>query len=123
MLSLSPGLFTITARVLPDGSIGAVEETILRELEALASGGGQDDDLERARQQLESGFIFSLDALMNQALLLAQYEICASWRLLGEYVSGVRGVRLDDIQRVVGTYFVEGNRSVGWLIPGIGRTP
>jgi len=117
LLSVDPSLFTIAARILPGESMERAEETILEEISHVAAGITTDEELARAKGQLEAALVFSLDSLMTQALLMAQCELCGGWRLLGDYLLGIRGVTLADISRVTRDYLSEENRTTGWLIP------
>ncbi len=116
-LSVNPGLFTLSARVLPGRSIQAVEEAIGEELARLRQGPLHENELGKAKRQLEVRFVFLLDALLNQAMLLAEYEMCGGWRLLENYLPGIRSVTEEDLRRVAAHYLGVENRTVGWLIP------
>jgi predicted Zn-dependent peptidase len=50
-------------------------------------------------------------------MLLAQYEIAASWRAIDDYLPSIRRVTQEDIMRVAGQYLNGDNRTVGILIP------
>lgn len=120
-LSLDPGLFMVVIRVLPGRSLERVEQAVEEELDRLRSGDPElEHDLQRARRQLERGLLLSLDSLMGQAILLAQYELCAGWRALGDYLPGIRAVSPGCIRDVASRYLVPENRSTGWLVP-LGR--
>jgi zinc protease len=117
LLSLDPGLFTITARILPGRSLAAVERAIDEELGRVAQGDVDEEALARAKTKLEASVVFGLDALLQQAILLARYELCGGWRGLSRYVPGIRGATRDDLRRVAQRYFCPENRTVGWLVP------
>jgi zinc protease len=122
LLSLDPGLFTLSARILPGRSIRATEEEMVQELGRLGAGELGEDELRRAKRQLEARFVFLLDVLLHQAILLAEYEMCGGWRRLEEYLPGIRSVTKEDISKVVTRYLGEENRTVGWLVPAQGGT-
>ena len=117
LLSIDPGLFTISARVLPGRSSSDVEKIVQEELDEIRAGKIDPDALMRAKKQLEALFVFSMDNLFHQALRLAQYEITGSWRLIENYLPGIQSVSPEDLGRVMNTYMVESNRTVGWLMP------
>jgi zinc protease len=74
-------------------------------------------ELEKAKNQIEAGFVYGQDSLFYQAMLLAQYEIAVDWRKIDEYVPSIRKVTAEDIQRVAKQYLTPDNRTVGILIP------
>jgi len=74
-------------------------------------------ELEKAKNQLESSFIFGQDSLFYQAMLLAQHEIAHTWKAIDEYLPSIRKVTPEDIQRVANRYLIPDNRTVGILIP------
>ncbi len=48
------------------------------------------DELEKAKNQLESSFIYAQDSLFYQAMLLARHEISGGWKTLMNYVPSIR---------------------------------
>lgn len=83
-------------------------------------------ELEKAQNQLESAFIYGQDSLFSQAMLLAQHEICGSWKAADDYLPAIRKVTPEDIQRVASHYLIPDNRTVGILVPlppKEGKTP
>jgi zinc protease len=50
-------------------------------------------------------------------MLLGQFETVAEWRLLEQYLDGIRGVTKEDILRVAKQYFSDEDRTVGILMP------
>lgn len=118
LLSLSPGLFKILVRILPGGSLERAEGAVQEELERLCGPDPQlEGDLQRAKEHLERAFVLSLDSLMAQALLMAQYELCAGLKCLGEYLPGIRAVTPEAVREAVRRYLCGENRSTGWLVP------
>ncbi|MGH7473107.1 MAG: M16 family metallopeptidase, partial [Candidatus Methylomirabilales bacterium] len=75
-------------------------------------------ELEKAKNQIEASFIFSQDSIFSLARQLASYEIVAGWRHWKAYLSGIRAVTAEDVQRVAKKYLTTENRTVGILIPG-----
>jgi zinc protease len=66
---------------------------------------------------MEASFVFGQDSLFYQAMLLAQFEIGFGWRGIDDYISSIRKVSPEDIQRVAKRYLLPDNRTVGILIP------
>jgi zinc protease len=117
LLSRDPRLFFISADVLPGKDVAEMEKALDQEVERLQKEPVGEKELEKAKNQLEAGFIYGQDSLFNQAVLLAQHEIALDWRAIDNYLPSIRKVSAEDIQRVAKRYLVPDNRTVGILIP------
>jgi zinc protease len=112
-----PDLFYVYAGVMPGKTPDEVEKALWAEIEKLKTTPVRDDELQKAKNQIESGFIMSQDSIFYQAMLLGQFETVADWRLLESYVKKVRAVTAEDVMRVTREYLTENNRTVGILLP------
>lgn len=112
-----PNLFYVYAGVMPGKTTDEVEKALYAEIEKLKTVPVADDELQKAKNQIESSFIMGQDSIFYQAMLIGQYESVAGWRLLEKYVGNIRTVTKDDIMRVAKEYFSEDNRTVGILVP------
>jgi zinc protease len=117
LLSKDPGLFYISADLLPGKDLDEVEKALDQEVERLQMEPVGDHELQKVKNQLEASFIFGQDSIFYQAMLLAQHEISLSWKAIDDYIPSIRKVSPEDIQRVVKQYLVPDNRTVGILIP------
>ena len=116
-ISTDPNIFYVYAGVMPGKSADEVEKALYSEIEKLKKTPVTDEELQKAKNQIESGFIMGQDSIFYQAMLLGQYETVADWKLVGKYVPNIRAVTKDDVMRVAKEYFTEDNRTVGILIP------
>jgi zinc protease len=110
-------LFYVYAGVMPGKTTEEVEKALYGEIEKLKATPVKDEDLQKAKNQIESTFIMGMDSIFYQAMLLGQFETVADWRLLEKYVDSVRAVTKEDVMRVAKKYFTEDNRTVGILLP------
>ena len=117
LISRDPGLFYLSADLLPGKEVADVEKALDQEMERLHNERVGEQELEKAKNQLESSFIFSQDSIFYQAMLLAQHEISLDWRAIDDYLPSIRKVSAEDIQRVAKRYLIPDNRTVGILIP------
>lgn len=117
LLSRDPGLFYISAEILPDKEIQEVEKAIDEEIGKLQNGQVSPRELEKAKNQLEADFVFGQDSMFNQGRLLASFEIAGGWRAIDDYLTAISKVTAEDIQRVSKRYLVPDNRTVGILLP------
>jgi zinc protease len=117
LLSRDPSLFYLSADLLPGKEVADVEKALDQEMEKLHRERVGEQELEKAKNQLEASFIFSQDSIFYQAMLLAQHEISLDWRTIDDYLPSIRKVSAEDIQRVAKRYLIPDNRTVGILIP------
>lgn len=112
-----PNLFYVYAGVMPGKTTEEVEKALYAEIEKLKTEPVTDEELQKAKNQIEAGFIMGQDSVFFQAMLLGQHETVASWKMLEKYLAGIRAVTKDDIKRVAKEHFSEDNRTVGILVP------
>jgi zinc protease len=117
LTSRDPSLFTLSAELLPGKEVAEAEKAFDQEVDRLQKELVGNQELEKARNQLEASFIFAQDSLFYQAMLLAQQEIALSWKAIDDYLPSIQKVTPEDIQRVAKKYLVQDNRTVGILIP------
>jgi len=112
-----PNLFYVYAGVMPGKTTEEVEKALYAEVDKLKTEPVTDEEIQKARNQIEASFIMGQDSVFYQAMLLGQYETVASWKLLEHYVDNIRAVTKEDVQRVAKEYFSPDNRTVGILVP------
>lgn len=117
LLSHDPGLFFLSAEILEGKAVSDVEKALDREIQRLQRNPVGSRELQKAKNQLESSFVYSQDSLFYQAMLLAQHEIALGWKTIDDYLPSIRAVTPQDIQRVAKRYLIPDNRTVGVLIP------
>jgi len=120
-ISADPNLFTLYAGVMPGKATDEVEKAFYSEIDKFKTEFVSEEELQKAKNQIESSFIMSQDSIFYQAMLLGQFETVADWRLLESYVYNIRAVTKEDVMRVAKEYFTEDNRTVGILVPIKGK--
>ncbi len=118
-----PGLFTLSAGVMPGKTTAAVEQALYAELDKLKQEPPTARELQKAKNQIEASFLMSQDSDFSQAMLLGEFASVGDWRLLGTFVDRIRSVTAADVQRVARKYFSEDNRTVAILVPTKDGTP
>jgi len=116
-ISTDPNLFYVYAGVMPGKTTDEVEKALYAEIDKLKAEPVTDEELQKAKNQIESSFIMGQDSIFYQAMLLGQFETVANWQLLEKYVANIRAVTKEDVMRVAKEYFIEDSRTVGTLIP------
>lgn len=116
-LSIDPNLMYFYAQVMPGESPSDVENAIYDEIDRIKKEPIPQKELEKAKNQIESSFVFGQDSLFGRAYLLGQYEILGQLKMVRDYISGIREVTAGDVMNVARKYLSEDNRTVGILIP------
>ena len=117
LLSFDPDLFYLSAEPLPEIAPDQLEAALISQLEKLKTSLVPQRQLQKAKNQLETSFIYSQDSAFYQGMLLARYEIASRWEDIRKYVPAIRKVTAEEIQRVARKYFVKENSTVGILYP------
>jgi zinc protease len=116
-LSIDPGGFTVTAQLMPGKEPADIEREIDAVLEKVKSELISERDLQKAKNQIESTFIFAQDSIFGQAMKIGSYEAVGGWRWMDSYLDGIRKVTREDIRRVAKQYLDRDRRTVGILVP------
>jgi zinc protease len=117
LLSRDPNLFTISAEVMPGKTSDDVEKALVGEIERLQRELVSARELEKAKNQLESEFVYSQDSLFYQGMILATYEVVSTWKDVDKYVPGIRSVSAEDVRLAARKYLVPANCTTGVLVP------
>jgi len=115
--SADPNLFWFYATPLPGHTAEEMEQVLLEEIERLKTEPVPEEELQRAKNQIEAAFVWGQDSVHSRASSLARFELMGSWRLLDRFVPGIRGVTAADLQRVARAHFPADRRNVGVLQP------
>jgi zinc protease len=116
-LGLEPGLLTLYATALPGKSAGELEAALRAEVERLRTGLVEEDELARAQNQIEAGFVFGQDSAHARAATLARYELAGGWRLEQRYLPAIRAVTREDVRRAAERHLVDARRTTAVLVP------
>ena len=109
--------FSLTAQAQPGVDPAALEAALLAQVDAIQETPPTDEELARAKAQIESSYIFSQDSMFYRALILGTYELAGDWRKTDAYLPGVREVTAEDVSRVARTWLAPERRTIGTLLP------
>ncbi|MBI5098752.1 MAG: insulinase family protein [Nitrospirae bacterium] len=112
-----PSLFYLDATALPGKSIDEVEKALYEEVDRIKKEPPAELEVQKAKNQIEAGFLMGQDSLFFQAEIIAMFEMLGDRKLKDKYFEGIRKVTPQDVQRVAQTYLVEDKRTVGILVP------
>ncbi|MDI6801032.1 MAG: pitrilysin family protein [Thermodesulfovibrionales bacterium] len=110
-------LFVFGATASPKNSAEDLEKAIYDEIEKIKKEPPLEKEIEKARNQIESSFLFAQDSNYTRALYTGMFEMMGGWRLMDKYLEGIRKVRSEDVQAVARKYLTDDNKTVGILVP------
>ena len=116
-----PGMIVAIAAYLDKEQIDPVEAAIFDEVKKLSTAGPNNDELRKAKNQVQSGFVFSLEQAQGLATAMGR-----SWILTGDPSSFMRDVdeiekvSAADVKRVATKYFAADKATIV-VIPPKGR--
>ncbi|HTN72817.1 MAG TPA: pitrilysin family protein, partial [Methylomirabilota bacterium] len=116
-VSVDPGGFTVMAQLMPGKEPPEVEHEVDAMLDKIKSELISDRELQKAKNQIESSFIYAQDSIFGQAMKIGYYEATGDWRQMDRYIEGIRRVTREDIRRVAKQYLDADRRTVGVLLP------
>ncbi len=116
------GLFLSEAVAKPE-NLRETIAAIMAEIAKLQKEGVTAAELTRARNLIESLYIFSQETVAGQANLLAAYEALGDYRLADEYLQKLYSVTPADVVRVANQYLTLENGSVLEYVPESAELP
>jgi len=117
MTSFDPGLFWISAQMRPGVKTDDVIAEIDKQIAALRDTPVTPEELQRAKNLEQSGFVYGQDSIFREAELLGVYQMLGDYHMIDDYLPEIDKVTAADIQRVARKYLVDSNRTVGVLVP------
>lgn len=102
-----------------------LENALLEQVDRIQNDLLTETELEKAVNQTEAQFIFSLDSVSNQAAQIGYYETVYDYKYLDTYLDNIRAVSREQIREVAQKYLTQDNRTVGYfqpISPGHGGT-
>jgi zinc protease len=115
--SLDPNLFWFWATPLTGQTPDTLEQALLGEMEQLKREPITAEELTRAKNQIEAGYVFQDDSIHSRAALLARFELIGGYALRDGFLDRIRAVTAADVQRVARLYFEDDKKNVGTLLP------
>lgn len=115
-----PGFYLFMASMPPD-KWSAARDAIFEEVERFKHESVGEEELEKARRQIERGMYADLETMEGQASNLGYYELLGDYRLADGHREAIKRVTSDKLAEVARKYFHADNCSlVGYLPEGDG---
>jgi len=115
--SIDPNLFWFWATPMPGQTPETLEGELSKHMERLKAEPVTEEELARAKNQIESAFVFQEDSVHRRAALLARFELIGGYALKDSFITKIRAVTVADLTRVAGVWFAPERKSVGVLLP------
>lgn len=113
----NPFLFLFGATASLQSNIEDLEKAIYEEIDKLKKEPPAIKEVQKAKNQIESSFVFAQDSNFSKGLYTGIFELHGDWRLIDKYLDGMRKVSPEDVHRVANKYLIEDKKTVGILIP------
>jgi len=99
------GSFQVTINANADISLADVEEAVFESFKLFEEEGITENDLERIKAGLETGFYNSISSILGKGFQMARYnEYAGSPSYIEEDIANIQAVTMEDILRVYETY-------------------
>jgi zinc protease len=115
--ALDPNLFWFWATPMPGQTPETLEAELAKQMERLKTEPVTDEELARAKNQIESAFVLQEDSVHRRAALLARFELIGGYVQKDSFMTKIRAVTAADLTRVAGAWFAPERKSVGVLLP------
>ena len=114
---LDPYVITAGATAARGVTHEKVEAAIKATLAEIGEKGVTQEELDRAKRQLEVTTVRSRDGTYELASALGEAVASANWKWFVGYIDGVNRVTREDVQRVARAYVQPDKATVGWFVP------
>jgi zinc protease len=116
--NFDPGLYQLLVQSREGVEGPLVEAALYEEIERMKSEPVSDEELQKAKNMLVTGFYRDMATISGRANQLGSFELFhGDWRKLFDVVGTYESITAEDIQRVLGEYLTTNNRTVVTLIP------
>jgi len=115
--SIDPSLFWFWATPMPGQTPEKLEAELSAHMERLKTEPVTDEELARAKNQIEAAFVYQEDSVHQRASLLARFELAGGYAMKDSFLTKIRAVTAADLTRVARTWFDPDKKSVGVLVP------
>ena len=115
--SVDDRTFSLVAQAQPGRAAAEVEEALIAAVERIQKDPPTKEEMDRARRQIESGFIFSQDSVFSRAMLLGHYAMASDWQSVDDYLPAIRAVTPTQVQKAAQLWLDPQKRTTGILHP------
>ncbi len=117
MTSFDPGLLWISAQMRPGVKTDDVIAEVDRQIATIRTQPVSAEELQKAKNLEEAGFVYGQDSVFREAMLLGLYQMLGSYKMVDQYLEGIDKVTAADVQHAASQFLAEPNRTLGVLVP------
>ncbi len=122
--SRGPGLFRVSAMVMPNKPVADLEKAIYEEVERVKTGAIEPWEIDKARNQALRSYVSSIGNTLSRAVMLSQLAVYYDDpNLINTRYQRISGITAADVQRVAKQYLTPENRTVVVTNPAKPATP
>jgi zinc protease len=118
-----PSLFSFFTALAPGTDHRRAEDILRAEIDRVLREGVTEEELRKARTQIEADVIFERDTTDQVAGGLTEAIAIADWEWYVDYLSRIQAVTRDDVVRAARGCFREDAATVGWFVPKSEENP
>ncbi|HTA77205.1 MAG TPA: pitrilysin family protein [bacterium] len=112
----SPNLFVLSFTPAAKQSVDSVVTAIDLEIADIRKNGVTAEELDRARREIESSYLWGKTSTSELAQDLAYNQaVHGDWRYVTRYLDMVRALTPNDIQKAANQYLISDNRTIAYL--------
>jgi len=115
--SIDPNVFWFWATPLPGQTPETLEKELLAEMERFKTEPVTEEELTRAKNQVEAAMVFQEDSIHRRASLVARFETIGGYAKKDDFLKSMRAVTAADLQRVAQRWFPADRKNTGILLP------
>lgn len=124
MVLHDPALFFVMAQANPGADIQDIKKVMFEEIDKLKQVPISDNELQKAKNQMESDFIMGLQSNEGRASEVGSFEIDTDdYSNIYNYPEKIQAVTAQDVMRVANQYLTDRKRTVINLIPEQPKRP
>jgi zinc protease len=112
-----PSLFYMGATAQEGRSHEELEKALLAEAAKIRAEPPSEEELARAKRQIEASFVFSNDDVRSQAQLIGHFAHTVGLKKLAEYIPSIQKTTAEHVRKAAVRYLVDETRTVGMFTP------
>jgi zinc protease len=112
-----PSLFSFFTTLAPGTEHQKAEQILRGEIDKIARAGVTEEELRKAKTQIEADVIFERDTTDQVASSLTEAIAIADWEWYVDYLARIQAVTREDVARAAQACFQDDFATVGWFVP------
>ena len=115
---IEPGWYSISATAAPGQELAKIDQVLQRSLTELQQRQVTPEELNRAKTQLQAGFVLGSQYVTAQATQLGYSQtVAGDYRYTDRYLKAITALSAADVQRVAQTYLKSDKQTIGFFEP------